>query len=154
MIDYLNELGKPTLRIADLRIWVHGRERPEDDWLITSIHCGKDNSGPWIHYAGALNVYYDLRSFVVDLEKLSNKTTTKVVSEFTEPYLSLKFEINPLYPKTAGEIELRVNFILGAVFEENYQFVFWVSQEELKAFISELKSLLLQYPIEGWLEYL
>jgi hypothetical protein len=153
-LSYLNKLGKPNLKIAGLQIWVHGREdrltfgtnNPGDDWLLVTMHCSRDSSEVWVKNEGAISVYYDVKTLIGELEKFENNPTDKVTYQFTEPYLALEFNANPI--KTDGEMEIKVDITPTQLFE-HHSYYFGITEKEVKDLLLGLKNLLIEYPVSG-----
>jgi hypothetical protein len=156
VVSYQDKLGKPYFQIAGLQIWVHGRESQlesgiaikEDDWLIVTIHCGRDSSDVWVKNIAAMNLYYDIKTLISELEKFNNEHKNKVVYKLTEPYLSIEFEANPSQPKTNSMIEMRIQITPTQLFED-HEYIFGVTEKDVATLLSELKKLLVEYPIRG-----
>ncbi|MFH1381923.1 MAG: hypothetical protein ABIH70_03420 [Chloroflexota bacterium] len=134
-------LGKPDINIAGLQIWVHSRE--EDDWLIVTMHCGRDNSDVWIKNQSSLNVHYDLEPLITELENLLNHLKDKVVFEFTEPYLALEFEVNNPQSQTSNELEMTIRITPNQLFQ-NHEYKFGITRRETESFLNDLKELVSQ----------
>jgi hypothetical protein len=124
-----------------------GIEKIEHDWLITTIHCGRDNSDVWIKNVAAINLRYDIKPLISELDYFL-RHKNKVVYPFTEPYLSIEFEANPLQPKTNSMIEMKIQITPAQLFED-HKYIFGVTENDVTTLLSELKKLLIEYPILG-----
>ena len=66
----LLKLGEPDLRLARLRLWIHGREREhlESDWLEATAHCSDFNAN--VTVTGSFLQLTELERWCSDAEKL------------------------------------------------------------------------------------
>src|SRR2546426_12437700 len=102
------QLGPPSLRLAFLQIWVHGRQFPDamdrwdGNWLNGIVHCGKDGASVWAH--GAILDTVALSQFRDDLDRVSRTLAGEAVLESAEPNLKAHVRSSD----NAGHLRVRV----------------------------------------------
>ncbi|WP_420421960.1 WapI family immunity protein [Simkania sp.] len=137
---------KPDLSIGCLRLWIHGREFPDDDywdgnWLEATAECQTATStvkvtGPFIHLS-------DLVQLKDCCQKLCADLSGTMQVEFMEPHLGFE-----LVMSTLGQCTVVISMTPDNITEE-HRFVCQLDQSYFPAVIAELQQILTTYPFKG-----
>lgn len=138
--------AKPDLEMQGLQIWIHGREFPGDDWLNTTIHCGKQDSEVWVRFTPAIHLI-ELRRLKEGLERLISNLDESISLNATEPYLEIQFASSSPDNAIANGIEMKVE-ITPDQMHEKHEYLFSTSKTELESCVSELHDILNRYPFK------
>lgn len=144
---YKENYGKPSIKVAGLQIWIHGREFPNADdfrdgnWLRATVHCGADGAAVWV--SGSILHLSEVESWLQDLEKMNSSLTGKANLECMEPGLNIEMEIEPL-----GQILAKVE-ITPDNLKQYHTFEFEIDQSYLPKLIQNLKDVLSNHQIRG-----
>jgi hypothetical protein len=141
------ELGEPDIHLAELTIWIHGRQFPDAtdywdaNWLNVTVHCGGKASTVMI--SGNLIHLSEITQLLSGIKKLHKNLKGKAEMQCTEPNLSVELEAEKL-----GHIKMTVNITPDYLYEK-HTYLFEIDQSYLTKFISECESVLEEYPILG-----
>lgn len=141
-------LGEPALKVAEFRLWIHGREFPEADdyydgnWLRATVHCGASGANVWAH--GAILMVTDLASFETQCHAMFRGDAGSAVLDPLEPELCVSLESTD----HLGHIRARV-----AIWPDHlarfHKMEFAIDQSYLLGIIKQCSAILQEYPILG-----
>lgn len=141
-------LGKPSLRVANFQLWIHGRQFPDSDdyddgnWLRITAHCGGAGASAWVH--GAVLTVVDIAGLGKECESLYAGTRQTATLEPLEPDLSLFIESID----RAGHLRVTVDITPDLMFQR-HRFEFQIDQTFLPAIILDCAEVLRAFPIRG-----
>ena len=141
----LEKLGPPQLRIADLRVWVHGRQFPDaldywdGNWLRVTACCSNPNSsvqadGPIVHLG-------ELVRLCATLKQLYESLKGQALLKCMEPNLGVS-----LTASSNGHIDVRISITPDQMTEEHV-FKDTIDQTYLPPMIAACEALLTLYPV-------
>lgn len=136
----------PHIKLAGLRIWVHGRQFPDaedyDDanWLRITAQCGAQGalvkvSGNFIHLS-------EIADWLDQCEVLKKTLAGTANLECMEPELAVHLSAESL-----GKIIMRVKITPDHMTQEHV-FDFAIDQTYLNNLIQECRKLLAEYPLK------
>jgi hypothetical protein len=146
MKKFEDKLGKPSLQIQGLRIWIHHRQFPDamdywdGNWLIATAHCRQDHSEAWIVSEAFLRIP-EIQELTDQLGSLQS-THKKIEFRTLEPRLSLDFEA-----EFNNSFKMKVDF--SRKLNKNNEYIFQVTKRDLQTITSEIKEILIEYPVRG-----
>jgi hypothetical protein len=138
-------LGIPSLQLDALRIWVHGRQFPDSldfwdgNWLNITANCASAGSSVWI--SGPRIHLSELETLYNEATRLYDTLTGEAALKCLEPELNVL-----LKAKSLGHIAVTVQ-ITPDHLNQSHRFLFEVDQTYLPAFLGQLKTTLVEYPI-------
>ena len=140
------KLGAPSLQVAGLQVWVHGREFPEaedaDDgnWLRVSAHCGAPGASIWT--GGAILSVSELVSWSAQCERLQAGEVERAVLKTSEP------ELCAVIQKSDGPRPpiLRVDIALVG---QKHSLEFELEPSELSGIVQQCSAIEERYPVRG-----
>jgi hypothetical protein len=145
MSKWKDKLGKPNIQIQGLNIWIHNREAPDSNWLLTTVYCHNDITEVWIE-ADSFIGNDDFQFLKDNLETFLRTHQGKAFFGTSEQNPVLEIEINQ---RPDGNklmtIFLKSVFVAQKDFRD-YKFDFEVSDNDLQLFLSQLTDILRQYP--------
>ena len=144
----LSKLGDPDIKIAALKIWVHGRqfEDAQDywdgNWLRVTAHCGADGGSALAH--GSILHLGELANFVGECSKLHEAIEGWAELSCMEPNLGVKLSATD----SRGTIEAEIQLTPDQLTQE-HSFLFVIDQSYLPSIITGLRRVLAQFPLRG-----
>ena len=142
------QLGPPSLRLAFLQIWVHGRQFPDSmdrwdgNWLNVVVHCGKDGASVWAQ--GAILDTVSLSRFREDLDRIYRILAGEAVLESHEPNVKAHVKASD----NAGHLRIRVELTPDHLVQGHW-FEFEADQTYLPPLIDQLDTVLKTFPVRG-----
>jgi hypothetical protein len=147
MNDNLLHLGDPHLKLAGLKLWVHGYQYQECDdywdgnWLRATAICS--DSGASVQISGAFIRNTEIAHWQLALEEMGVNLAGEARLECTEPDLAVTLKSQPL-----GAVEMTVEITPDHLNQE-HRFVFLIDQSYLGQLSSQCVGLLAAFPIRG-----
>ncbi len=138
-------LGKPDLTIADLKVWIHGRERPNSEdywdgnWLRVTALCSSAGASIKVH--GPIVHLSELQKLQSQIEELYKTLRGAAELACMEPNLSVG-----LQAKTGGRIEVLIS-ITPDPLSQKHEFYSELDQTYLPAIARDCKRILKEYPL-------
>ena len=142
------QLGPPAVRLAALRLWIHGRQFPEaqdqwdGNWLDVTVHCGHAGASVWA--TGAILETSDLVRFRDELKKLYQTLSGEAVLESHEPNVRVRVAASD----GAGHLAVRAE-ITPDNLAQGHWFEFEIDQSYLPTTVAQLESALTEFPVKG-----
>lgn len=144
---YRNKLGEPTIQIAGLQIWIHGRQFPDKEdywdgnWLNTTVHCGARGSTVWA--SGSIIHLSELHRWLISARELNNTLKGEANLECMEPELSVCIKSS-----SHSHLEMEVNITPNHL-EQEHKYHFEIDQSYLPQLIRQCNGVLESNPIRG-----
>jgi hypothetical protein len=144
---YLNELGKPQIELAGLKLWVHSYQyRNADDyddanWLNATAICAE--KGATVVVEGAFIRTTEILAWQRAVQELAENLVGEARLECLEPEISVTLKGSPL-----GAVEMQVQITRDQL-TQDYTFTFAVDQSYLGPLASQCTSLLSDFPVRG-----
>lgn len=144
-MSYIENLGQPSIEIAGLRIWIHGRQFPDANdywdanWLNVTVQCGAHGSSVLVN--GNIIHLSEISHFLSGVEILYKNLKGQAKMDCMEPELNVELEAENL-----GHIKLTVNITPDHLYQQ-HTFVFEIDQSYLPKLISDSKGILEKYPV-------
>jgi hypothetical protein len=147
MTHEADELEDPDLTMAGLKLWVHGRQFPDQEdywdgnWLDVTARCVAEGatvsvSGPILHAS-------ELQSLHEGLKRLHANPDGEVILDCLEPNLGVELKGDRL-----GGIRLTLRITPDNIYQDHI-FYFDIDQSYLPSIIRDCKTILDHYPIKG-----
>ena len=142
------QLGPPSLRLAFLQIWVHGRQFPDamdrsdGNWLNVVAHCGGDGASVWA--TGAILDTVALSRFRDDLDRIYRTLVGEAVLESDEPNIKAHVKSSD----KAGHLRIRIELTPDHLLQGHW-FEFEADQTYLPPLIDQLDTILKTFPVRG-----
>jgi hypothetical protein len=138
-------LGEPDLRIAGLRLWIHGRQFPDatdfwdGNWLRVTACCAYANStvtaqGSFVHLR-------ELVALLRGCQRLYESLQGRAGLDCIEPNLHVEFAA-----ETGGHIRIELE-ITPDHMKESHKYVDAIDQTFLPPVISACRCILEEYPV-------
>jgi hypothetical protein len=144
----VTSLGLPDLQIADLQIWIQGRQFPDSsdywdgNWLYCTLHCGSPDSDVWLRKDPFIHVP-ELQRFYRSLTDFLHSKSGTARLETMEDNLTLTLE-------AANSQDIRMDvFITPNAPVEDHHYALNVSHEQVEELLRQLNDILRHYPIKG-----
>ena len=139
----------PAIALGPLKIWFYGRQFPnsKEYWDVNWLN-GKaifEGSGSRVQVEGAFIHLRELKKWKEVLEQLQNTLKGVVELPTIEPTLKIRIEGRRL---SKGHLYCEVN-ITGDHLSEMHRFLFATDQSYLPRLLSQLASVLREYPIKS-----
>ena len=147
MKENIENLGEPDIKLAGLRIWVHGRQFPDSgdywdgNWITVTACC--EARGAWVWVTGNFIHLGEIMILLDGSERLYRELEGKAELSCMEPELSLELEF-----KSQGKIDLSVE-ITPDNLSQSHSFIFEIDQSYLPGLISSCQKILQTFPIRG-----
>lgn len=147
MNRYLNDLGKPHVELAGLKLWVHSYQyRNTDDyddanWLNATAICSE--KGATVLVEGAFVRTTEIFAWQRAVEELAVNLVGEARLECLEPEVAVTLKGEPL-----GSVEMQVQITPDQLTQE-HRFTFAIDQSYLTPLASQCASLLKDFPIRG-----
>ena len=144
---YKDNFGKPSIKIAGLQIWIHGRQYAESEdywdgnWLRITAHCGAAGAEVWV--SGAILHLSEIESWLQGLEKMNTNLSGGAALDCMEPELKIEMQIESL-----GHILMKVEITPDNI-KQFHSFEFETDQSYLPILIKNLKEVLGKHTIKG-----
>jgi hypothetical protein len=142
------DLGEPDLRVAGLRLWVHGRQFPEAEdaydgnWLRVTAHCGASGASVWAQ--GAILMVTDVAGFGDGCTAmLGGKSKTAALTPL-EPDLKVTLESTDSLGHVRAHVEITPDHVW-----QSHRFEFEVDQSYLPGIITQCSDFVSEYPSRG-----
>lgn len=141
-------LGEPDLKVAGLRLWVHGRQFPgsQDDydsnWLRVTAHCGA--SGASVLAKGAIVMVMDIDGFGAGCAAMLRGESSSAALDPLEPELKVSLDATDSLGHIRVHVEITPDHLM-----QSHRFEFEVDQSYLPAIIKECSEIVREYPIRG-----
>ncbi len=141
----LSKLGEPDIHVCGLRIWVYGRQYPDDqdywdgNWLTVTIAYSTQTSiacvgtGPWIHTSELLHWKEELQAIYGPAKGIARL-------DCMEPMLKAKVSLDD---KTFDVV------VKPQCIGEEHHYVEDIDQSHLPALIRQIEKVLETYPIRS-----
>jgi hypothetical protein len=142
------QLSAPSLRLAFLQIWVHGRQFPDatdrwdGNWLNVVVHCGADGASVWAK--GAILDTLALSRFRDDIDRIYRTLAGEAVLDSDEPNIKAHVKSND----KAGHLRIRVELTPDHRLQGHW-FEFEADQTYLPPLIAQLDTVLKTFPVRG-----
>lgn len=142
---YLDQLGKPDIELAGLKLWVHSYQyRNADDyddanWLNATAICAE--KGATVLVEGAFIPTDEIFAWQRAVEELAANLSGEARLECLEPEIAVTLKGLPL-----GAVEMRVQ-ITPDQLTQAHRFTFAIDQSYLGLLASQCASLLNCFPI-------
>lgn len=137
----------PSIAFGPLKIWVTGRQYPDmhdfwdGNWLAATARC--EGNGSKIKVTGAFLHLGELKKWKQELEQFQRTLKGCVELPTIEPTLSVKIESQG---SATGQLTCEVA-LTGDQISERHRYMFSTDQSYLPGLISQLGSVLHDYPI-------
>ncbi len=135
-----NNLGKPSIRVGHLQIWIHGKEYASStvyhdrDWLRVTAHCG--GRGSEVVVSGSILRLSEIAAWLEGLEKLNSTLSGKANLDCLEPALKVE-----MVAESLGHVSTRVE-ITPDHLNQFHSFEFEIDQSYIPDLIGELKKVM------------
>lgn len=142
------QLGPPSVRLSAFQLWVHSRQFPEaqdqwdGNWLNVTVHCGQSRASAWA--TGAILDTVGLVRFRDELERLYKTLSGEAVLESQERNVKVRVAAGD----GAGHLNVRAE-ITPDHLAQGHWFEFQIDQSYLPDVITQLESVLGQFPVRG-----
>jgi hypothetical protein len=142
-----DNLSSPSIHLAGLKIWVHGRQYPEssDYWdgncLLVTAECA--SLGAVVRVRGPIIHLSELARWADLAETVYSSLIGEANLECMEPELSVKLAVDKL-----GHVLMTVN-ITPDHLAQNHSFSFELDQSYIPILIRECRTVLDCYPIKA-----
>ena len=144
----LAQLGEPDIRIAALRVWVHGREHEDardhwdGNWIRVTAHCAEEGgsvrvSGPILHLG-------EVAGFLSTTESLHATLEGEAVLGTMEPNLRVALAVADRRGTIDVEVKITPNHLA-----QDHVFRFALDQSHLPRIAADLRAVLERYPVRG-----
>lgn len=143
----IKALGEPSIALLGLKIWVHGREFPgsqdywDGNWLRATVLCG--DNGASVFTTGPILHLSEIHGWRDGLRNLNQSLKGEANLNSIEPYIDVT-----LKAQTLGQITMEVTITPDHMTQRHW-FEFKIDQTFLSPLISQLNSLLTEYPFRG-----
>ncbi len=144
-LDEIDNLGEPTLKIAGLRVWIHGRQYPEasdywdGNWLRVTACCNSE--GSVVFTSGPIVRVDELGRFLSGCQHLYTTLLGSAVLDCLEPNLRVE-----LTAQTLGKIEVRLSITPDQI-AESHTYIDFVDQTYLPALMASCRAVLNNFPL-------
>ena len=144
-IKQLEKLGEPDIQIAQLRIWIHGRQFPEaadywdGNWLNVTACCIGDGSS--VRAQGSIIHLGEIVGLLGDCETLYESLSGRAELKCIEPNLNVRLE-----SESGGHIGVTID-ITADHMSESHQFIDGMDQTYLPPIISACRNVLERFPL-------
>jgi hypothetical protein len=138
-------LDEPSLQIAGLKLWVHGRQFPlaqdywDGNWLQVTAQC--DSASATVSTVGPIVHLGELVQLIEECERLHESLSGIAKLDCMEPNLSVT-----LTAKTRGQIDVQIHITPNHMLER-HEFNESFDQTFLPAIISQCRRILIEHPL-------
>lgn len=147
MNRYFNDLDKPHIELAGLKLWVHSYQYPDandyDDanWLNATAICS--NRGAAVRVEGAFIRTTEIFAWQHAVETLAANSVGEARLDCVEPELAITLKGLPL-----GPVQVHIQITPDQLNQE-HSFTFSIDQSSLGPLVLQCASLLRSFPIRG-----
>lgn len=142
------DLGEPSLRVAGLQIWIHGREFPEAaderdaNWLNVTAHCGAHGAAVWAQ--GSILEITDIERLGRECEALLRGEAAAAVLDPFEPNLRVTIEASDRYGRLRARVDLTPDHLAQA-----HSMQFDIDRSNLPSVIEACSRIVREYRTAG-----
>ncbi|MFL6707529.1 MAG: hypothetical protein ACJ8HI_04915 [Massilia sp.] len=147
MNNYVDELGEPDIKLAGLKLWVHGYQFQEShdywdgNWLNATAICSEGGSSVLVQ--GDLIRTDEIIRWQRAVEKLGVELTGEASLQCIEPNLAVV-----LKAASRGAVEMEVRITPNQL-TQDHTFRFEIDQSYLQPLSSEFARVLRAFPLRG-----
>ncbi len=140
--------GEPSLRVAGLEIWVHGRESPgaqdhwDGNWLRVTARCVTPGASR-VHAEGPILHLSEIEAFLRGCEAMHESHAGSAALDCMEPNLSAELSM-----ESAGHLAATVH-ITPDHLTETHTYRFEIDQSFLPEIIRGCRRIMEDYPVRG-----
>jgi hypothetical protein len=141
----IETLGDPDLRVAGLRVWIHGRQFPDaqdywdGNWLNATAYCVYPDS--IVRVRGSFLHLTEIARFTGECQHLYERLSGKAGLDCMEPNIDVQ-----LSAQTAGHIKVEL-CLRPDLSTDSHRFTDEFDQTFLPAIISQCKRILERFPL-------
>jgi hypothetical protein len=141
-------LDPPALQVGGLRLWIHGRESPDDhdkwdgNWLVVTVRCEAPGAAVHVNREPILLVP-ELAQWRSACEALAAGGPAAAL-EPIEPNLKVRIERSD----RLGHFRARV-MVTPDTWAQEHRFDFEIDTSELDELVRRLREIVLEYPVRG-----
>jgi hypothetical protein len=141
-------LGEADLRIAGLRLWVHGRQFPDShdicdgNWLNVTAECR--GAGSRVEVEGSIVNLEEIAALLVGCEHLQSSLSGEASLGCIEPNMSVELKMADRLGHLAVKIRLTADHM-----NESHEFQDEIDQSYLPSIIAACCHILEKYPVRG-----
>jgi hypothetical protein len=142
----LTQLGEPDIKLAGLRLWIHGYQFEAEDywdgnWLNVTAHCSAEGasvftSGPIVHLS-------ELHTWSFQCEQMYSALSGEAKLECMEPELAVSLKAENL-----GHITMEVSITPNNL-KQRHWFQYDIDQSYLTQLIAQCREIFRCYPMKG-----
>jgi hypothetical protein len=143
-----SELGKPSLQIAGLQLWIDGRQFPESDdfddgnLLRITARCG--GAGASVAIQGSVLMVTDIERFAKQCEGLYAGASASAILESFEPELRILLERTDRLGHLRAKVDITADHLA-----QSHRFEFDIDQSYLPGIVDDCAAIIRAYPIRG-----
>jgi hypothetical protein len=147
MSNYIHELGEPDIKLAGLKLWVHGYQFRESDdywdgnWLNATVICSEGGSSVLVQ--GNLIRTDEIIQWQGAVEKLGVELTGEASLQCMEPSIAVTLKAVSL-----GKVEMEVQITPNQL-TQDHTFRFEIDQSYLLPLRSQCAQVLNAFPLRG-----
>jgi len=147
MQSFENTLGEPSLQLAGLPLWIHGRQFPASDdywdgnWIDVTVHCGSPGASVWV--SGPIIHLSEIVHFLQGVVALHASLQGEATLPCMEPELAVR-----LKAEERSHIAMVVDITPDNI-AQAHRFTFAIDQTHLPHVIHSCQTILQQYPVKG-----
>lgn len=147
MNNYIDGLGEPDIKLAGLKLWVHGYQfRDSNDcwdgnWLNATAICSEGGSSVLVQ--GHFIRTDEIAQWQSAVEKLGVELTGEASLRCMEPYIAVTLKAVSL-----GAVEMEVQ-ITPNLLTQDHKFRFEIDQSYLQPLSSQCARVLQAFPLRG-----
>lgn len=147
MNDYIDALGEPDIKLAGLKLWVHGYQFREShaywdgNWLNATAICSEGGSSVLVQ--GHFIRTDEIIRWQSAVEKLGVELTGEASLECMEPNIALSLKAVSL-----GAVEMEVQITPNQL-TQDHKFRFEIDQSYLEPLSSQCARVLHAFPLRG-----
>jgi hypothetical protein len=142
------DLGPPSLKVAGLQLWVHGRQFPEardaDDgnWLRVTGRCGASGASIWVQ--GAILTVNDIERFGRECQSLYDGKSNRASLDPIEPELRIALGTTDRVGHMSADVEITPDHLA-----QTHRMRFNIDQSYLPEIIAQCAAIVRSYPVRG-----
>lgn len=147
MSNYLDELGEPDIKLAGLKLWVHGYQFRESqdywdgNWLNATAVCSEGASSVLVQ--GNFIRTDEIIQWQRAVEKLGVELAGEASLQCMEPYIAVTLKAVSL-----GAVEMEVQITPNQLTQE-HKFRFEIDESYLQPLSSQCAHVLHAFPLRG-----
>jgi len=142
------DLGSPSLTVAGLQLWVHGRESPESqdlydgNWLRVTGHCSASGASIWIQ--GSILMVTDIEQFGRECQDLYDGKSNRASLEPLEPELRITLEATDRAGHMRADVEITPDHLA-----QMHRIRFDIDQSYLPDIIDQCAAIVTAHEVRG-----